>query len=546
MGLPTRLLNLFRRGRLSRDLDEELRFHLEERVDDLTTAGMSEADARREARRQFGNLAAYKERTRERDLLAGVEFVGQDLRHALRALQHAPAFTVTALVTLALAIGANTAVFSVVNGVLLNALPVLHPEDLRIMRWSGLGPRIGMFSGTSDHGLSGAAGLRDGGDAFSYPLYQGLRRAAAADADVFGYYQLRGVTTRGRHEAVVDDGLIVTESFFEGLAISPLLGRPLTASDDIDGAPPAVVISHALWTTQFDQDPAVIGQHVSLDRRPFDVVGVLPADFHGPGFDTPVAFYVPMSARGQLAPNWTSVSSSDTWWLHLMARLRRDGNEQRLQSAVTNTFAALTADVMQAPRVEIADGRAGLATDRQRYAQPLAILMSVVVIVLMIAATNLAGLSIARGAARQHEWSIRAALGGGRWRIIRQSLAESAILAVAGGALGLLVAVWRRTGRSLDAGERRRAGPRRRHRRHYRAGQTRRDGRSGHDAPVGLTRSATFATRSGLCCLRRLTTARRGPAFGFDRARADGAENRRACPDGRSRRPRFASCRCAP
>jgi hypothetical protein len=445
-----------------------------------------------------------------------------------------------------LAIGANTAVFSVVNGVLLNALPVLHPEDLRIMRWSGLGPRIGMFSGTSDHGLSGAAGLRDGGDAFSYPLYQGLRRAAAADADVFGYYQLRGVTTRGRHEAVVDDGLIVTESFFEGLAISPLLGRPLTASDDIDGAPPAVVISHALWTTQFDQDPAVIGQHVSLDRRPFDVVGVLPADFHGPGFDTPVAFYVPMSARGQLAPNWTSVSSSDTWWLHLMARLRRDGNEQRLQSAVTNTFAALTADVMQAPRVEIADGRAGLATDRQRYAQPLAILMSVVVIVLMIAATNLAGLSIARGAARQHEWSIRAALGGGRWRIIRQSLAESAILAVAGGALGLLVAVWRRTGRSLDAGERRRAGPRRRHRRHYRAGQTRRDGRSGHDAPVGLTRSATFATRSGLCCLRRLTTARRGPAFGFDRARADGAENRRACPDGRSRRPRFASCRCAP
>ena len=379
----------------------------------------------------------------------------QDLRYACRRLLKSPGFTAIAVLSLALGIGANTAVFSLVNGILLSSLPVPNPQELRTVQWSGTYAKIQMMMGSVRpvgrsikasspliHGTS--PGQRMIADAFTYPQYRALREQGVAQAGLFGFTELHGINVRARLEPFSADGLMVSDNFFSGLGVRPTLGRLFTVGDDRAGTAPLVVITYEWWEKQFALDPDALGQTVALNGNPFTIVGVLPRDFRGVELADAKQFYVPMSAQPLLMADWPT-TSPDNWWIHLMARMRPEVGEVQLQTALDVIFARQVAGVMTSPKIELGAGRAGPASDQQRYRKPLMIILSVVGIVILVACANLAGLSLARSAAHQHEFAIRAALGSGRWRLVRQSLAENLVLALLGGGLGILIAEWGKT-----------------------------------------------------------------------------------------------------
>jgi predicted permease len=381
----------------------------------------------------------------------------QDLRFALRSLARSPGFTAVAVLSLALGIGANTVIFSLVNGILLGSLPVPHPQELRVLQWSGVAAKISQFTGsmqaaggtakstgTMSYAGNTSADQRTTADAFTFPQYSLLREQCAPQADIFGYANLYNLTVRARQEAYTAEGLMVTENFFSGLRVRAVLGRVFSVEDGAAGAAPVVVVNYDQWERQFGLDPAVLGASVPLNGNSFTVIGVLPQEFRGVHPGDRADFYVPMAAQPQLMSSWPP-TSPDHWWVKLMARARPGVSDGQLQAALDVVFSRAAASAMKEPKVVVSDGRAGPAWDRNYYRQPLLLLLGVVGVVVLVACANLAGLSLARGAARQHEFAVRAALGSDRWRLIRQSLAESALLAAGGGGLGLLFAFWGRT-----------------------------------------------------------------------------------------------------
>ena len=336
-----------------------------------------------------------------------------DLKFAFRQLLNNPGFSAVAVLSLALGIGAGTVIFSLLNAILLSSLPVPNPQDLRVINWSGADFKSGYDGELRDDGPG-----RRKGNAFSYSVFLALRQQCSAQADIFGYIPLDGVAARARHEAISAEGLMVTDSFFSGLGVRPLLGRLLGGQDDTGGAAPAVVISYRWWERQFDLDPGVLGYSVLLNGHGFTVVGVLPQEFPGVRPGAATDFYIPLAS-----------GSPDRWRVPLMARLKSGVNDARFRTALDVVFTRETETVMKQPSVLLTDGRAGPDLDRRRYRGPLILLLGVVGVVLLVACANLAGLNLARGAARHHEFAVRAALGSGRWRLMRQSLTESLLLA---------------------------------------------------------------------------------------------------------------------
>jgi predicted permease len=457
MNLLRRIFSLFRRAQLDREMAEEMAAHLERETEQNLARGLPPDEAHYAARRAFGGLDQFQERERDARGWRWIEDLIRDLRHALRSLRKSPGFTAVAVLSLALGIGANTAVFSLVNAILLASLPVPNPQDLRVLQWSGVGAKTGNFTGSmqtvgslprSTGGMSYAghtgAGRRTIADAFTFPQYRLLREQVASLADIFGYANLSGITVRARQEPFTAEGLMVSDNFFSGLGVRPLLGRVFGSEEAGAGAAPSVVICHEWWERQFGLDPAVLGASVALNGHAFTIVGVLPPGFPGVHPSDRAEFYVPMSAQPQLLPGWPP-TSSDHWWIKLLARIRPDAGAAQLQAALDVVFSRETQAVMKEPAVVVLDGRAGPGWDREHYRQPLLLLLGVVGVVILVACANLAGLSLARSAARQHEFSVRVALGSGRWRLIRQSLTESLLLAVLGGVLGLLLAFWAKT-----------------------------------------------------------------------------------------------------
>ncbi len=363
--------------------------------------------------------------------------LSQDVRFGLRMLGRSPGFTAVAVISLAFGIGATVAVFSLVNAILLGSLPVPNPQDLRVIRWSGAETRIQGVNGIIRDATNG----RRLGDSFTYPQYRSLRERTAAQADIFAFGDGIGGYARVRHEPFMAEGLMVSDNFFSGLGVRPLLGRVFGAGDDNPGTTPIIVISYGWWEKRFDFDPGVLGQSVTLEGNVFTVVGVLPREFHGVGLADVIEFnefYVPMSAQPLLRPSW-STTSSDYLWTHLMGRVKPGVSSEQLQTSLDVAFAAEAASMMKAPKIEIRGGRAGPAYREESYRKPLLILFSVAGVVILVVCANLAGLSLARGVARQHEFAVRASLGSSRWRLIRQLLTESLILALLGGGCGLLL-----------------------------------------------------------------------------------------------------------
>ncbi len=364
-----------------------------------------------------------------------------DIRYTFRQLRQSPGFAAVAVVSLALGIGAGTAIFSLVNGILLRSLPVPDPHELRVLHWTGIDPQIGNFHGS----ISTGDGPGTTGDAVAYPVFSSLRQDCNSVADIFGYKRLYGVTMRARREAFVAEGVMVSDNFFSALGVRPLLGRLLSNEDYQPGAAPTTAITYSSWQRHFDGDPGVLGQSILYNGHDFTVVGVLPREFGGVSPAVETAFYVPMSVQSQLEPT-LPLTSRDAWWVQLMARLRPETSEAQFQAAVEVAFTREAGSIMGEPEVVVRDGRYGPDYgERDYYGKALLLLLGVVGVVLLVACANLAGLSLARGAARRREFAVRTAIGAGRWRLIRQSLTESLLVALLGGGLGILLASWGKT-----------------------------------------------------------------------------------------------------
>jgi predicted permease len=360
-----------------------------------------------------------------------------DLRYAFRQLLKNPGFTTVALGSLALGIGAGTAIFSLVNAILLRSLPVANPHELRVLQWTGKETRMRSISGYFN-----VEGNRTVAESVSPSLFLNLREKGADLADIFGFAPLDDVIVRARKEAFAANGLVVSDNFFSALGVRPFLGRSFAPGNNDPNAAQEAVITFDWWEKHFGQDSSVLGQTVTLNGSSLTIIGVLPRGFSGVRPGDPREFYVLLTPESQFLER--NVSATEHWWVRLMARLRPGDTDKQLKAALDVVFPREAEGQIKEPGILVQPGRAGLAFDRNAYGKPLLLMLGVVGLVMLVACANLAGLSLARGAARQHELAVRAALGAGRWRLIRQSLAETVVLALLGGGLGVLVAIWGR------------------------------------------------------------------------------------------------------
>jgi predicted permease len=387
----------------------------------------------------------------------------QDLRYGLRMLLKHKGFTLVAVLSLALGIGANTALFSVVDAVLLQTLPVKQPSRLVLFEWqSGSAFRTNGMRGSFNAGPPGTRG----GSVFRYDIIEKMRqaRAAATDdplSDLFAFAPVYGLTAVANEQAEVIRGQAVSGSYYTGLGVQPMLGRAITDSDDNAAAPPVVVLSHFYWQERFGANPAVIGQQLKLNQTPFTIVGVAPPAFTGalqvsdrPAVTVPLAFEpVLLGARTGMA----RANRPNIWWINLMGRLKPGARIEQARDSLNGAFQAMALEVMPPPRRDnepakldpndyprlvARTGSQGLMESRQRYSATIYGLFGVVALVLLIACANVANLLLARASLRGPEIGVRLAVGAGRWRLIRQLLTESVLLASLGGALGVVLAFW--------------------------------------------------------------------------------------------------------
>ena len=429
-GSPRRLFDRLRAWRPWRDraaeFDAEIAFHLSEETDAQLADGQAGEGAGDAARRDFGNVGLVREDMRDAWGWGPIERLGQDLRYGLRALAAAPTVSVVAILTLTLAIGANTAIFSIVNGLLLRPLPVTQPERLVVLA-DTLGERM--------H--------------WTNPLWEQLRdQPSFAGALAWGTQRFN-LARSGESDLV--SGLWASGRMFEVLGVEAVVGRTLTAEDDRRGLGPdgpVAVLGYDFWQRRFGGSPTVIGRRITLDRVPFTIVGVAPPQFFGADVGRAFDVAAPIAAAGLVrGPGF--LEGRATWWLRVMFRLKPDqtpASANALLATLTPAIRQATQPAEWSPDRYLREGLAvlpapqGVSSLRRAYARPLAILMAVVFVVLLIACANLANLLLARAAARQPELSLRVALGASRGRIARQLLIESLLIALAGASGGLVLA----------------------------------------------------------------------------------------------------------
>ena len=371
--------------------------------------------------------------------------LGQDMRYALRQLRKHPSFTAVAVLSLAAAIGVNTSLFSAFNAVFLRELPVRAPRELHVLNWLGQVREDKPYRiGEEAIGIIGdpTGQMRFG--TFSYPMYGAFRDYGKGCSEVFGFSRTDPLTVVVRGRGVKAQGLLVTGNFFSGYGAGTLMGRTITPQDDQPAAQPVTVITYHAWERYFEMDPNVIGQTVMLSGNDCTIVGVLPRRHVGPLIGDEADFYVPLGLQPRLKLDY-SMTLLGHYWLHVMVRARPGSPAAQARASLEVLWRQTMRDHLDEgipSALLFLEGRHGPLINRFSMSRTPLRLLYGGGLVLLIACINLAGLLLARNAAREHEIAIRAALGAGRWRLIRQSLGESLTISLAGALIGFLIACW--------------------------------------------------------------------------------------------------------
>ena len=386
----------------------------------------------------------------------------QDLRYGVQMLLTHRAFTAIAVLTIAIGVGANTALFSVVDAVLLKKLPVNKPDQLVLLRASWDPEKFGPGGFNGSNRLDRETGLNVG-TSFPFQTYTRLRQEPGVLSDVFAFADVDMNLNAGGQAEVVT-GQVVSGNYYSVLGVPAMAGRTITEADDNASSAPVAVLSHRFWTRRFSADPSVVGKQVNINNVAFTIAGVTPPEFVGT-MDVGSAqdVTIPMAWEPQLAGERSNMRGAGIWWLRLMGRLKPGATIEEAQASLAGPFQQSvlehraarssqaqnplrTVEIKDLPRLGVDSGSQGEMNWRREYVRPLRLLFGVVGFVLLIACANVANLLLVRASSRRKEIAVRLALGATRWRLVRQLMTESILLAVVGGVLGILFALWIKEG----------------------------------------------------------------------------------------------------